>query len=139
MILSKLPTKSQSFGWMISRSRAGATRTFTSKDPLVGNAANAIEAALPGRISGVNKNVNMVNRRGYREIDIELDTVNIQVKGGQAKGIVGQISDSAESLGKPTIGYAPGMSNKAWAAAMREGVPIARTYDELIAMIKEIG
>jgi len=119
--------------------RSVAARFWTSTDEHVGGAANALEAAFPGRVVGVNQNLTMTTRRGYREVDIVLDDVLVQVKRGNAGRLANQIANTTETLGRPTIGFAPNMPNAAWEAAAREGIPIARTHDELIAMVREIG
>jgi hypothetical protein len=112
-------------------------RTFSSPDPLVGDLATDIERALTGRISGVNTHVPMSNGL-TREVDIEIGDIVIQVKDGNARGLQKQIELTRATTGRPTIGYASGMPHGAWLQAAREGVPIARTEDELIQMIKEL-
>ena len=114
-------------------------RFWTSADDHVGGAANAIESAFPGRITGVNQNIAMTTRDGYREVDIVVDGVLVQVKGGNARGLTGQVLRTSESTGQTVVGFAPDIPEAAWAAAARQGVPIARTHDELIAMIAELG
>ena len=49
------------------------------------------------------------------------------------------IPRTSETTGQTVIGFAPDIPEAAWAAAAREGVPIARTLDELIALITELG
>jgi hypothetical protein len=117
---------------------ANAGRVFASSDPLVADAANAIESAIPGRVSGVNTMVKMGNGRS-REVDVDLGNVVVQVKSGEARGITGQIQRTAASTGRRVVGYAPGMPGQAWEAAAREGVAIARTPQELVAIVKEWG
>lgn len=117
---------------------ANAGRVFTSGDPHVAGAANAIEAALPGRVVGVNSQRPMSNGLS-REVDIDLGNLLVQVKSGSARGITGQIARTQASTGTPTIGYAPGISDAAWRNAASEGIPILRSPSELLSYIREFG
>ena len=112
-------------------------RTFTSPDALVGPLANHIESVMPGRITGVNTHVPM--RNGLtREVDIEVGDIIIQVKDQKARNLQRQIEQTVATTGRPTVGYAPGMPHGAWLQSARDGVPIARDPQELIAMIEEL-
>jgi hypothetical protein len=51
------------FGMATKSVGNAAPRTFSSTDPLVGDAANAIELAMPGRILKVNTNIPMLKVR----------------------------------------------------------------------------
>lgn len=112
-------------------------RVFTSKDPLVGDVATALDAAEPGSVLGLNQNIDTLHG-AYREVDIELADIVIQVKSGPAGGITAQIERTAVQTGRTVIGYAPDMPAAAWANAARNGVPVARTIDELLALIGEL-
>ncbi|MCW2751303.1 MAG: hypothetical protein JWR83_2413 [Aeromicrobium sp.] len=111
---------------------------FASSDSHVADAANAIEKAWPGRVGSVNSMVKMSNGLS-REVDVDLGDLVVQVKGGNARGLAGQIASTASSTGRTVIGYAPDMSNAAWESAARQGIPIARTSQELVAMVEEFG
>jgi hypothetical protein len=111
---------------------------FTSADAHVAGAANAIEAALPGRVVGVNGQRLMSNGLS-REVDIDLGNILVQVKSGNARGLTGQIQRTEASTGVRTIGYAPHISDAAWGNAARQGIPILRSPDELLAYIREFG
>lgn len=113
-------------------------RVFRSPDEHVADVANAIEASLPGRVVGVNTKRGM-NSGSPREIDIDLGNLLVQVKGGNARGLTGQILRTESSTGVPTIGYAPGISDAAWRNAASEGIPILRSPGELLSYIKEFG
>lgn len=115
-----------------------AGRVFTSADAYVASAANSIEAAMPGRVVGVNINRTMTNGL-TREVDIDLGNIIVQVKGGQAKGLTGQIVETGASTGVCTIGYAPGVTLGAWRSAAERGIVIARSQDELLAYLREFG
>jgi RHS repeat-associated protein len=114
-------------------------RTFESVDPLVADLANKIEAEIPGRINGVNRTLNLVTRKGFREVDIDLGKVIVQVKSGPAGGLTKQLTETARTLGRQVIGYAPDIPNGAWANAARDGIPIARNPAELLAILREYG
>jgi RHS repeat-associated protein len=111
---------------------------YSSSDPHVADAANAINSAIPDRVLGVNKDVPMTNGL-QREVDIDLGDLYVQVKSGKARGLIGQIQSTEATTGVRTIGYAPSMPAAAWESAARAGVPIARNLQELLAIIKELG
>ena len=111
---------------------------YTSPDPHVADAANAINSAMPGRVLGINKDVLMKNGL-QREVDIDLGDMYVQVKSGKARGLIGQIQSTEATTGVRTIGYAPSMPAAAWESAARAGTPIARNLQELLAIIKELG
>ncbi len=117
---------------------AKTARVFTSADAHVAGAANAIEAALPGRVVGVNGQRLMSNGLS-REVDIDLGNILVQVKSGHARGITGQIQRIEASTGVRTVGYAPDISDAAWANSARQGIPILRSPDELLAFVREFG
>jgi len=89
-------------------------------------------------VLGINKDVLMKNGL-QREIDIDLGDMYVQVKSGNARGLIGQIQSTEATTGVRTIGYAPSMPAAAWESAARAGVPIARNLQELLAIIKELG
>ena len=111
------------------------TRVFTSSDEHVADAANALERAMPGSVKGVNVNVRQLDGR-YREVDIDLGKLVVQVKSGNARGLTGQLARTRETTGLNVLGYAPGIPGQAVYAASRSGLPIARSLDELVAMAK---
>jgi hypothetical protein len=74
-----------------------------------------------------------------REVDIELGNIAEQVKSGNARDLIGQINKTTASTGRTAIGCASDMRPNAWRAAALQGVPIARTPDELVALVKELG
>jgi hypothetical protein len=119
-------------------SSAAGARLFTSADPHVADAANAIQSAMPGRVLGVNQLIPMTNGLS-READINLGDMLVQVKSGNARGLIGQIQDTEATTGIPTVGYGPSMPAAAWEGTAWQGIPIARSIDELIAIIRELG
>jgi hypothetical protein len=82
--------------------------------------------------------VKMSNGLG-REIDVDLGDRAIQVKAGNAHCLTGQMASTAASTGRRVIGYAPDMPNEAWENAARQEIPIARSLDELTAIVREFG
>ena len=118
--------------------RGGVGRVFSSADPYVADAANAIEVAMPGRVLAVNTQVRMISGL-TREVDVNLGNVLVQVKGGNARGLAGQIARTQVTTDRIVIGYAPDMPAAAWEDAARNGVAIARTPSELIAILGEVG
>jgi RHS repeat-associated protein len=117
---------------------ANAGRVFSSADPYVADAANAIERAFPGRVQGVNSQIHMTDGLS-REVDVDLGNMVVQVKSGNARGLTGQLQKTTSTTGLPAIGYAPDIPNGAWEAAARQGIRIARSPDELVAIVKELG
>lgn len=85
----------------------GGAPSFVSKDPLVGDVANAIEEAYPGHVVGVN--VPMYDAQGklVTDGDIVLKNAVIQVKSGSGKGLANQIARTETATDLPVIGYAP--------------------------------
>jgi hypothetical protein len=113
-------------------------RIFQSDDLHVATVANAVEAEFPGRVIGVNTNHTMFNGL-IREVDINLGNLFIQVKGGNARGLTGQIIRTQTSTGIPTIGYASGISDAACGNAASQGITILRSLAELVSYIRECG
>jgi hypothetical protein len=66
-------------------------RRFTSDEPLVADLANQIEVLYPGHVLGVNRKIRDTGGRIITDIDIELQTANIQVKSGNGKGLTRQV------------------------------------------------
>lgn len=114
-------------------------RVFTSTDAHVPEAVAAIEAAMPGRVVSVNSDIRMFDGL-MREVDIDLGSVVVQVKGGAARGLTSQMLATMATTDRVVVGYAPDMKPGAWMNAVQvEGIPIARSTDELIMIIQELG
>lgn len=109
-------------------------RVFTSSDPLVGDLATMLDAHQPGLVRAVNVDIRKLDG-DFREVDIDLGDTVVQVKGGNARGLIGQMQRTLATTDRAVIGYAPGMKPGALADAARQGLAIARTPEELIAMI----
>jgi hypothetical protein len=134
--------EAERFGFLLGRPgvklAANTGRVFASADAHVADAANAIEAALPGRVVGVNGQRAMGGGL-TREVDIDLGSLLVQVKSGNARGLTGQIGKTQSTTGVPTVGYAPGISDAAWRNAASQGIPILRSPGELLAYVREFG
>ena len=111
-------------------------RTFTSPDPLVGDLANSIEEAVPGKIIDVN--VNAYTEAGVKrtDYDIELDDAVIQVKSGSGKGLGAQISRTQETTGKKIIAYGPELGKHVQAEARKRGAIVFTSKDDLLRYLK---
>jgi hypothetical protein len=55
----------------------------------------------------------------------------------KAKSLTGQIQKKEPTTGRRMIGYAPDIPSAAGENAARQGIPIARSHDELIGMVRE--
>ncbi len=127
---------------LLGNTQVTGGRVFTSTDSHVGGTATQLEALFPKRVLDVNKHLPANVAGGTREVDILMDQFVIQVKGGRATGLAGQMQETAATLtdkSRRIIGYAPdNYSTHAWTRAANEGIPIARNFDELVAIIKEL-
>jgi hypothetical protein len=75
----------------------------------------------------------------FREVDINLGKIVVQIRSGPAGGLTGQLLKTAATTGRIAVGYAPDIPAMAWGNAASQGIPIARTLDELIAIIRHLG
>ena len=114
-------------------------KVFASTDVHVPEAVAAIEAAMPGRVVSVNSWIPMTNGL-KRDVDIDLGSVVVQVKSGSARSLTGQMMETLETTDRVVVGYAPDMKHGAWVNATRiRGLQIARTTDELVTILQELG
>lgn len=117
-------------------------RIFTSTDPHVAETATRLDELFPGRVIGINQDLPANVRGGYREVDIVMDKFIIQVKGDRGNTLKRQMADTERTLindNRTVVGYAPdNYSKHAWRGAAEEGYPIARSFDELVSLIKEL-
>jgi hypothetical protein len=117
-------------------------RVFTSTDRYVGEIATKLNEIFPGQVVDVNKNLAATVAGGMREVDIVMDDFIIQVKSGRGGGLARQVQGTSNTLvdnSRRVIGYAPDdYSGLAWQGAAEKGIPIARNFDELVKIIKEM-
>jgi hypothetical protein len=116
-------------------------KVFFSGDKHVGKTASMLENIFPGRVQAVNIHMPAAVASRTRELDIVMDQFVIQVKSGTGKGLVGQIRKTMETLydtSRRVIGYAPdNFSRHALMEAVEAEIPIATTFEELVAIIRE--
>ena len=73
-----------------------------------------------------------------REVDIMMDDFIIQVKSKRGNNLVKQLKSTQADTAEMVIGYAPDrFSQHAWQDAAEVGLPIARSYEELVQIIQE--
>ena len=111
-------------------------RVFTSKDPLVGDVATAIDNAVPGKVVDVNQIVYRADGTILTDYDIVLDNMIIQVKSGGGKGLTKQLIASAQSSGKTAVGYVPDIKPSVYKEATRNGYNVFTDLESLIEYIK---
>ena len=78
---------------------SGVPRVFSSSDPLVADAANAIERAYPGHLVDVNVLVRRADGSDLTDFDIELPNAVVQVKSGRGNGAGAQVTRTIEGAG----------------------------------------
>ncbi len=111
---------------------------WKSKDPLVGDVANAIDDAIPGKVSDVNKVIRDPSGRTITDLDIELDDVVIQVKSGGGKGLTTQLETTAKAIGKEVIGYVPNVKPSILKGASAKGFKVFTKLDDMINYLKGV-
>lgn len=114
-----------------------AARTFTSKDPLVADLANEIEALYPGHVKGVN--VPLYDATGKLITDADIMTANavIQVKSGNsAQGILRQLQRSEAATGLVPIGYGPKFKPNTLRTLSQQGGLVTNDKQLLLEVIK---
>ena len=122
-----------------TQGNAGA-RTFTSKDPYVGETASAIEAHFPGRVTAVNQDIYSADgKKKLVEVDIVLDNTAIQVKSSKAKTLIAQMINTKENMNKTVIGYAPEPkpSSGLIQDAKRKGFRVFTTQNGLLKYLRK--
>ena len=108
-------------------------RTFTSKDPLVGNLATNIDAIHPGKVVAVNKIVkDPTTGKTITDFDIETDNAVIQVKSGGGKGLTTQMKNTSTATSKEVIAYGPKLKPSVIKSVEAAGYKIFTTEEELI-------
>jgi hypothetical protein len=125
--------------------RAPASRKtvlFVSKDPLVGETANAIEKACPGAVKDVN--VPIKNPKTGRRSDADIMLRNgdvIEVKSGGGKGTTSQVSSQVQIIGDSgeVIVYGPKMKPSVVVGIQKAGTKVFTSMEELTAYINAKG
>ena len=124
--------------WATSVSAKGGLGAgkWQSKDPLVGDVANAIDDAMPGKVTDVNKIIKDTSGQIITDLDIELDNIVIQVKSGGGKGLTTQLKNTASATGKETIGYVPDAKPSIIKGAETNGFKVFTNLEDLINYLK---
>ncbi len=108
-------------------------RTFTSKDPLVGDLATNIDATHPGKVVAVNKIVkDPTTGKTITDFDIETDNAVIQVKSGGGKGLTTQMKNTSTATSKEVIAYGPKLKPSVIKNVEEAGYKVFTTEKELI-------
>ena len=84
---------------------------------------------------GVNRNIYRSDGSILTDLDIELDTIVIQVKSGGGKGLTTQLINSADGTGKIAVGYAPNIKPSVFKEATNSGFNVFTNMDDLIEFI----
>ncbi|WP_433307539.1 DNRLRE domain-containing protein [Actinoplanes sp. CA-030573] len=113
-----------------------AARVFSSPDPYVADTANAIERAYPGHVVGVNRPIRGPNGLMATDADIETNNAVIQVKEGNARGIVRQMNNTVAVTGKPVIAFIPDARYGTVRALQRAGHLVTQSRSELIDVVR---
>jgi hypothetical protein len=114
---------------------AGTTPVWTSTDPYVADLANAIEAAYPGLIVGVNIQLNNPPIKGS-EIDILLLNAAIQVKGGGGAGATAQVVGTMQVTGLPTILYGPALGPAVQTSVNNVGGIASTDFNAVVQVVR---
>jgi hypothetical protein len=109
---------------------------WTSPDPLVGDLANDLEAALPGKVVGTNLPVYRPNGSLATDADIEMDDAIIQVKSGSGRGALTQAMNTARYGGKPVVVYGPNLGRQ-MVGNLNDapGIHAATTLEQLVSIL----
>ena len=114
-------------------------RTFTSTDPLVGDLATKIEAAVPGSVNGVNVSIADVEAGLSSEADISLSNGDIiEVKSGGGKGATTQVANQQQILGDggEVIVYGPDLKGSVMRGIVNNGTKVFTNLDDLTTYLK---
>jgi RHS repeat-associated protein len=110
---------------------------WASKDPLVADLANEIEALYPGHVRGVNVVLRDATGKVVTDADILLDNGVIQVKSGtHASRLSIQLQRSEAATGLPAIGYGPNLPGGTLRALSRQGGLVTGDKTLLLEVVK---
>ena len=109
------------------------SRTFASKDPLVGELATDIDSKYPGKVVDVNKLVkDPTTGKTITDFDIETDNAVIQVKSGGGKGLTTQMKNTSTATSKEVIAYGPNLKPSVIKSVEVAGYKVFTTKEKLI-------
>ena len=115
---------------------AAKTGPWASKDPLVGNLANKIEALYPGHVKGVNVPIYDATGKLVTDADILLNNAVLQIKSGGGKGLGGQLLRTQAASALPVIGYGPTLKPSVVTGAQKAGSLVTTSEELLLEIIK---
>ncbi|MDV6014773.1 hypothetical protein [Haloechinothrix sp. LS1_15] len=110
--------------------------SWSSDDPLVEEAANAIEASHPGHVTGVNVPMRGSDGKLVTDMDIRTRNAIVQVKSGTARGIVGQMERTQGSTADPVIAYIPEAKHGTVRELQRRGYLVTQSEEELVEILR---
>ncbi|MGB8843454.1 MAG: hypothetical protein WCC64_20555 [Aliidongia sp.] len=116
--------------------------TFTSPDPLVGNAATNIETAIPGSVNGVGIPIGNTALGLSSDADIALKIGDIvEVKSGGGKGTLTQVKNQQRILGNSgeVLVYGPNLKGSVVNWLKSNGIKVFTDLNDLISYIKSKG
>ena len=108
---------------------------FISDDPLVGDLANEIEAALPGSVRGVNVPIYDTDGNKVTDADISLDVAIIQVKSGGGKKPTGQVVRTHKATAMRVIAYGPDLKGSVVRGIRDRGFEV---YEDAASLIEAL-
>jgi RHS repeat-associated protein len=112
-----------------------ACRNFSSDDPYVADVANAIESKYPGHVIDVNDPLIGPDGKMITDLDVHTQNAVIQVKEGNARGIVGQMDRTVAGQGKPVIAYIPDARPGTVRALQRAGHLVTQDLGDLVSVV----
>lgn len=108
---------------------------FISDDPLVGDLANEIAAALPGSVRGVNVPVYDADGNKVTDADILLDAAIVQVKSGGGKKLAGQVVRTHRVTAMRVIAYGPDLKGSVVRGIRDKGFEV---YEDAASLIEAL-
>ena len=105
---------------------------FQSKDPLVGDVANAIDNASPGSVVGVNTIVYRNDGSILGDLDVELRNIIIEVKSGGGNGLTKQLTKLKKYSDKIVVAFAPNVKSSVMREATQNGFNVFKSLNDLI-------
>jgi WXG100 family type VII secretion target len=107
--------------------------------PLTSDVAQAIERRVPGSIRFIDReivNPASASVDALTDLDIETDSLVIQIKSGDPRKLSSQLSKSHTVTGKTVVGFAPDMSDATLVAYQRRGYVVFRDITHLIDFVE---
>jgi hypothetical protein len=126
--------------WDLAAADTARPENFsTIKEPLTGTLAQAIHDQSPGDVVAVGRRIIDPSFPGIKELtdlDIETRRAVIQVKSGAPAGLSRQLAASRTVTSKPSIGFAPEMTDGQLARYVTRGDIVFRDMPSLLAFLR---